>query len=66
MNDLTKYLSTRELSERWDCTMTMLRGWRHRGKGPPWRNLIGKKSVYYLIDDVERFEEENELEVSGG
>jgi hypothetical protein len=48
------YVSTKELSVRWDMSIYTLRQWRLIGKGPQPCNIT--RSVKYRIEEVEEYE----------
>lgn len=53
-----KYLTTKELSEKWGWSENTLAIWRHRGKGPKFHKK-GYRTIIYMVEDIIQFEFEN-------
>ena len=51
-------LTEKELAARWKLTIRTLQGWRSKGIGPRYVRL-GKRSIYYRLEDVEAYEKAN-------
>ena len=51
---LPRYLTQRELADRWRISPRTLERWRAEGYGPPWIVLGG--SIRYRLGDIETFE----------
>nr|DAJ87854.1 MAG TPA: helix-turn-helix domain protein [Caudoviricetes sp.] len=56
MNDI-KYLTTKELSQRWKLNPNTIEHWRTNGFGPHFIK-IGRK-ILYSLDSIIAFEREN-------
>ena len=52
-----KYLSTKDLAERWVMADETLRRWRSEGRGPAFIKIEGV--VRYLLSDIEKIEKQN-------
>ena len=50
-----KFLTTKELAERWRVTEKSVLKWRKEGKAPPFYTIHG--SILYRLADVEELEE---------
>lgn len=48
-------LTEKELAKRWNMTPRTLQMWRRKGIGPAFIR-IGERSVFYRLEDVERYE----------
>ena len=48
-------LTEKELAKRWNMTARTLQMWRRKGIGPAFIR-IGERSVFYRLEDVERYE----------
>lgn len=54
-----RFLTTKELSDRWRLSDQTLANWRHAGKGPAFLR-VGKR-VLYPMDKIHAFEESSAL-----
>ena len=59
-----RYLSTKELAARWECSIHALERRRKHGTGPPYVRLLGPRNVRYLLSDIEEWERSNKTRPS--
>jgi hypothetical protein len=59
MNDKKRWLTTKELANRWGLATNTLEQWRGRGKGPKWIKFGKNGAVRYGSDDADEYEKEN-------
>lgn len=52
-----RYLTTKQLCERWDLSENTLRNWRFEGRGPDYKaKAIPGIRVAYMLKDVVEYE----------
>jgi len=62
MENVTQYLTEKQVSKITQIALPTLRNYRHIGKGPPYLKV--GRSVRYLLADVIKFMEEGRVQVN--
>ena len=58
--DGVPYLTTRELADRWGCSVRTIQNWRMLKKGPQFHHRITRGcQCIYMLPDVEAYEKEH-------
>lgn len=64
---MDKFLTTKQLANRWGVHEGTLRNWRSKKLGPPYYKMgtgaAGKTTVQYKLDDVVAYEKSRQVKV---